>query len=42
MHQIRASIFMIKGQFEAAIKELQKTLYYFRLEKKREMQKQFI
>ena len=42
MHQIKASIYLLIEDYDKSLEEFEKTLHYFRLEKKREMEKQFI
>lgn len=42
MHQIRASIFLIFGDYQQAITEFESTLRLFNVEKTKEMEKHFI
>ena len=35
MHQIKGSIYLLLGDFEESLKEFEKTLHFFRIEKKR-------
>lgn len=37
MHQIKASIYLLMSEYEKSLYEFDRTLHFFRLEKKREL-----